>query len=350
MKRLTFYLLTFIILTAGCFDGERGMLTELLVNPAPNPDNGAGYWPDAPLNDKVKAGTGSDLVISPVPLEIQDALWGTWDADLEALQAWLDNGDTSVGPSWAVSVPWEYPATHFCQQLDRRQFYDKYLDAGGMAVITPSERTSDTPVRDEFLYVAGQILLTMTSEMPELRQALSPENGFRYVLVGARGFDVNLPDELRQVAWNAGFYIGGIFGHLTVGGVGSHIYLDPPQEALGSGVVVHEMAHAIDDAFDKNPHLFPDWDTRLKTAYTLAYQKALKGEGYFDDIRLHAMSNQHEYWATGAQKWFTDMHGEGLPVDELQRTWLIERDPLLYALLDEVFPAVRLPTYIWIEE
>ena len=349
MKRLTFCLLTFIVLTAGCFDGERGMLTELIVTPIPEDT----FWPHNPFGetDKVKAGTGSDMVISPVPPEIQDALWGTWDADLEALQDWLDNGDTSVEPSWAEFVPWEYPATHFCQQLDRRQFYDKYLDAGGMAVLSASALTSDTPIRDEFMYVTGQILLLVTSKMPELRQAFSPENGFRYVVTGARGFDVGLPDELRKVAFYGGFYVGGVFGYLAVGGVYNHIYIDAPRgrESINSVTVVHEMAHAIDDAFDKNPHLFPNWGTRLKTAYTLAYQKALKGEGYFDDIRLHAMSNEWEYWAVGAHEWFHDLHGDNVTY-ERQRAKLIEQDPLLYALLDEVFPAVNLPVYIWIEE
>ena len=348
MKRLTFFFRALIVFISGCFDGERGLLTELIVHPAPNT---AGYWPDAPLSDKVKAGTGSDLVISPVPPEIQDALWGTWDADLEALQAWLDDGDTSVGPSWAVKVPWEYPASHFCQQLDRRQFYDKYLDAGGMAILSPSESTSYVPVRDEFLYVAGQILLTMTSKMPEIRQAFSPENGFRYVLTGARGLDVNLPDELSSVSWHPGFYQGGKLGYLAVGGVNNHIYINPPigQDALSSGTVVHEMAHAIDDMFGKNPHLFPNWNARLKTAYTLAYQKALNGEGYFDDINLHAMSNEWEYWATGAGEWFEDIHGDN-PHDRRHRERMMTGDPLLYALLDEVFPAVKLPTYLWIED
>ena len=349
MKRLTFFFLALIVFISGCFDGERGLLTELIVNPLPEDT----FHPGRPFggSDKVKAGTGSDLVISPVPPEIQDALWGTWDADLEALQAWLDDGDTSVGPSWAVSVPWEYPASHFCQQLDRRQFYDKYMDAGGMAILSPSENTSHTPGRDEFMYATREILLLVTSKMPELRQAFSPENGFRYVLVGARGFDVNLPDELSKVAFYGGFYMGGVFGYLAVGGIYNHIYIDAPRgkESVHSITVVHEMAHAIDDAFDKNPHLFPNWGTRLKTAYTRAYQKALKGEGFFNDINLHAMSNEWEYWAVGAHKWFHDIHGDNI-TNVLQRTRLIEGDPLLYALLDEVFPAVNLPVYIWIED
>lgn len=339
MKRLTFYLLTFIVLTAGCFDGERGMLTELIVNPVPNPEISL-----KPLGGVMKIEAGGPPVISPVPLEIQDALWGTWAADIEALQDWLDNGDTSVGPSWAVSVPWEYPATHFCQQLDRRQFYDKYLDAGGMAILSPSERTSNVGVRDEFLYVVREILLRMTSKRPELRQALSPENGFRYVLVGAARREVNMPDELRKVAHYAGFYMGGVFGHLTVGGIYYYRALGG-EEGVDSGVVVHEMAHAIDGALEKNPHLFPDWETRLKTAYTLAYQKALKGEGYFNDINLHAMKNKWEYWATGAGEWFEDIHGDN-PHDRWHRETMIEGDPLLYALLDEVFPAVSFPKFI----
>ena len=363
MKRLTFYLLTFIVLTAGCFDGERGILTELIVNPAPNPESDAGYWPDSPLNDKVKAGTGSDLVISPVPLEIQDALWGNWEQKIDRIKDFvlLHKSGRHLDPETGELVVTQLKPRDaglfqpFCElHVANRKFYDKYIDAGGIAIIAPSDRTSNAGVRDEFLYMAREIILTMTSEMPELRQAMSPEHGFYYVLVGAQVDDVNMPGELSLLNWYAGFYTrssqGGVFRHLAVGGVDSHIYLDPPQEALSSGTVVHEFAHAIDYTFDAQPHLFPDFGTRLKTAYTLAYQKALKGEGFFNDIRLHAMKNQEEYWATGAQKWFTDMHGEGLPTDELQRTWLIERDPLLYALIDEVFPAVRLPTYIWIEE
>ena len=363
MKRLTFYLLTFIVLTAGCFDGERGILTELIVNPAPNPESDAGYWPDSPLNDKVKAGTGSDLVISPVPLEIQDALWGNREILMDRLKAimLLHKGGQGIDPETGELV-WSKLSSGggglfgtFCElHVTNRKFYDKYIDAGGIAIIAPTDRTSNVGVRDEFLYIAREIILTMTSEMPELHQAMSPEHGFYYVLVGAQVNDVNMPGELSLLNWYAGFYTrssqGGVFRHLAVGGVDSHIYLDPPQEALSSGTVVHEFAHAIDYTFDAQPHLFPDFGTRLKTAYTLAYQKALKGEGYFNDIRLHAMKNQEEYWATGAQKGFTDMHGEGLPTDELQRTWLIEGDPLLYALLDEVFPAVRLPIFIWIEE
>ena len=362
MKRLTFYLLTLIVITAGCFDGERGILTELIVNPAPNPENGAGYWPDAPLNDKVKAGTGSDMVVSPVPLEIQDALWGTWEQKIDNIKDFvlLHKSGKYIHPETGELVLHKLEPRAaglfqpFCElQVTNRLFYDKYIDAGGIAIIAPSDRTSRVGARDEFLYMAREIILTMTSEMPELRQAMSPEHGFYYVLVGAQGDDVTMPGELSLFSRLAGFYTrsntGGVSRHLAAGGIVYHLHTTPRQESLDSGVVVHEMAHAIDQTFDDNPHLFPNWNTRLTTAYTLAYQKALKGEGYYNDINLYALINKQEYWAMSAGEWFDDFNRD----DEhgrWRRETVIEGDPLLYALLDEVFPAVSLPKYIWIEE
>ena len=358
MKRFTFGLLILTVLAIGCFDGERGLLTELIVNPAPNT---AGYWPDAPLNDKVKAGTGSDLVISPVPVEIQDALWGNWEElmdDLKEVMSLHKGGQSLNADGEWVENKLEPDATGLfakvCTHSDNRRFYTKYIDAGGIVAVGHNDSYSGAYVRDEFLYIAREIILTITSEMPELRQAMSPENGFYYVLIGATRDEVNLPDELSLFNRFAGFFTAssqlGSLRYLAAGGIYYHISLEEPEEALWSGTVVHEMAHAIDYTFDQQPHLFPGWDARLKALYEAAYQKALKGEGYFNDIRLHAMKNQEEYWATGAQKWFTDMHGEGLLADEWERERMIEGDPLLYALLDEVFPAVRFPTYIWIED
>ena len=93
-----------------------------------------------------------------------------------------------------------------CENRANRDFYDKYIDAGGIVILANANRDSGAYVRDEFLYVARQIILTMTSEMPALRQALSPENGFYYVLVGAARDEVNMPDELGLLSRFAGFF------------------------------------------------------------------------------------------------------------------------------------------------
>ena len=352
MKRFTFYLLTFIVLTAGCFDGERGMLTELIVDPVPNPE-----IPLKPLGGVMEIEAGVPPVISPVPLEIQDTLWGNWEILMDELKAimLLHKGGQGIDPEtgelvWSTLSPVDGGLFGTLCELHvaNRKFYDKYIDAGGIAIIAPSDRTSNAGVRDEFLYMAREIILTMTSEMPELRQAMSPEHGFYYVLVTRARIEVNMPGELSLFSRFAGFYTrsntGGVSRHLAAGGIYYYRALGDEQ-GVDSGVVVHELAHAIDSTFDDNPHLFPNWGTRLTTAYTLAYQKALKGEGYYNDINHYALKNEQEYWAMGAGEWFEDIHGDNQH-DRWHRETMIEGDPLLYALLDEVFPAVSLPKFI----
>ena len=335
MKIITFVCLTFVVLSIGCFDGDRGVLTELL------PDAARPVQVREPLTAEIAVGTGSELVVSPVPTEIEDALWGSWDTTRERLE-WLlslpelppiERTESTVGS----------PFTSFCIQVHRRLFYDKYIDADGIAILAPSARTSLDGVRDEFLCAAREIILTMTSKRPELREVMSPENGFRYVLLSADwAYEVHMPLELRHIGVVAGFYDSG----MAVGGLFWHH--SKWEAVLLSTVVVHEWAHAIDDAFDKHPHLFPDWGTRLTAAFEVATAKAQQGNGFFPSSS-YALTNAKEYWAEGATEWFSDTHGDDLH-DELQRARLIEQDPLLYALLNEVFPAVDLPVHIEIAD
>ena len=340
MKIITFFFLMLVVLSIGCFDGDRGILTELLVEPAAAPP----VQVLEPLSAEIAVGTGRELVMSPIPVAIEEQLYGrSWDDALDLLAETL-------------RIPEVKPdaVEHFCDvDVHRRVFYDKYIDAGGIAIIGPSDRTSNLGVADEFLYAAREIILTMTSEMPALREVLSlgHEFGFRYVLIGADwSMDVNMPRELRHHANYAGFFTGIGRGVMAAGGIYFRFNrFNNVEEIFGSYTVVHEMAHAIDEAFDQHPHLFPDWGTRLKTAYTLAYQNALQGKGYFDNPDLYALMNEKEYWAVGASEWFNDIHGDNLN-EELQRAKMLEQDALLYALLDEVFPVVDLPVFIRIAE
>ena len=351
MKIITFVCLTFVVLSIGCFDGDRGVLTELLPDAAPP------VPVRVPLTAEIAVGTGSELVVSPVPTEIEDALWGSWDKDLDSLEHILSLPE--ISPTDEIGGGVSSSFTPFCEVVHRRLFYDKYIDAGGIAILAPSERTSSAGVDDEYLFATREIILTMTSKRPELREVMSPARGFRYVLVGVSfAREVNMPRELRYSGGAPGFHLTG----LAFGGVSWHPFESVP--VLYSDIVVHEMAHAIDYAFDEHPHLFPDWGTRLRTAYTQAFQKALQGKGFFNDPSQYALKNEKEYWARGAETWFTSLtgdnstpfiyqHGDNLANElkrtrryELQRAKMLAQDPLLYALLNEVFPVADMPPVI----
>ena len=330
-------LILIVLGISGCFDGDRGVLTELLIQPAPP----APVQPGLPT--KIAAGTGSELVVSPIPERVEEQLFGSWDEAVDQLEGMLKRPNVQPG---GVNT--------FCDiDVHRRVFYHKYIDAGGIAIIGPSNRTSRNGIADEWLYAAREVILTMTSARPGLREVLSlgHEMGFRYVLMGANIWaDVSIPSELNLNV-GSGFFRPLRGRALAFGGVYFYYHgLGNSEEFFNVGTVAHEMAHAIDYAFDHYPHLFPDWGTRLTAAYEAAKVKAARGESYFP-AGDYAMVNEMEYWASGASEWFTNLHGGDSPriADEIFRQQMLRSDPLLYGLLDEVFPAVDFPKSITIE-
>lgn len=328
--KMLFFLL--MILSIGCFDGDRGVLTELLPLDAPA---APALIPDPGVRGEIAAGTGSELVVSPIPAAMKDRLFPNFEANVDFLEKLLSPQGPGVSETY-LKV--------FCDRdVDPRVFYDKYINAEGIAIIAPSYSTSTSGVRDEFLYMTREIILTMTSERPALRRVLSPGE-FRYVLIGGGEVrDRTLPKELDVLARYAGFFGGVRDGVASIGGVAPSFDPDTRSwsEVLMTMVVTHEFAHAIDYAFRENPHLFPNWNRRLTRLYEAALVKAERGEGFFREGDT-PLQNSGEYWAYAASEWFTRTHG-GTPDDDWGRDWMLEWDPGLYRLLDDVFPAVDLP-------
>ena len=358
MKRMMFFFL--MVLSIGCFDGDRGVLTELL--PAPAPQRVL-----TPLGTdwKIAAGTGSELVVSPIPERVEELLYGgSWDEAVDDLEEVLSEepvpyitleGISKTG--YRLSDFWTFCAVDWY----RRRFYQKYIDAGGIAIIAPTgDHHRFWGVADEFLYAAREVILTMTSARPGLREVLSlgHEFGFCYVLVDAR--EVNMPEELMTLRKNVGFFVGGRHnaqgldarehsGTIAVSIIWRYLDGDSTlsEEGLDVTTLIHEFAHAIDAAFWSYPHLFPDWRARLTAAFEAASAKAQRGEGYFR-AGDYAMTRQAEYWAEGAVEWFHYLHGEIAWFEE-NRERMLRQDPLLYGLLEEVFPAARFNGWIRIE-
>ena len=243
-----------------------------------------------------------------------------------------------------------------------RAYYTKYIDAGGVAIIGHSS------VDDVHFYNAREVILTMTSKRPELRERLTP--GYKYGVAG----DVTGPKEphrFRMVIWERDTPRIPGKNHRNPGGCGGWCYATvfSGTKRLWSdyGVVVHEFAHKIHYAINDfhipgNPihieidKLDPTFQARLETAYEVAMDnavedltEALQSNRYWTGD--YAMTNVKEYWAEGVHHWFqyvSQVWPEGYIFEGRlhYHDLFLAKDPLLYALLDEWFPLLSVEVTI----
>ena len=224
-------------------------------------------------------------------------------------------------------------------------FYRKYVDAGGVAIV------SSEKVDSAALLIARDIVNDMLSTRPDLRAELV-RKGAR---VGIMAIDEGIMDlpEMRswrkpgpsdprltrcekefyhQVAamsdreyWNARARgIGGLFttaaAEMLLGTPGTRYY--------GENILVHEFSHNILGTIEEaDPALFE----RIGKAYAQARKDGLWQYGY-------ATVTLDEYWAEGTQFWFNTndayKHGD---VFVLSSQDLKRYDPALAAVLREVY-------------
>lgn len=286
----------------------------------------------------VPAGT----TIGPVPDEIALLLFGDRE-DLMGKLLGLPEGSEAAA---------EVLLDMICRIDRQREYYTKYIDAGGVAVVGHEQ------VDDVYFYNAREVILTMTSKQPEVREPLTPyvEEGrlpfYMVIFMGHFGFPT-------MPAFPNGYTAGGWCGRTCY----AIVY---PQ---GSGffsyrVVVHEFAHAMHYAIRD---LDPTFQGRLEAAYAVAHAGATEEAGYWDGPTVYrkgdyAMKNVNEYWAMGVERWFGvrsyirdgawTYQDEGMDALEwlerlpsmldvvLERDHAVfrELDPPLYALLAEWLP------------
>ena len=117
---------------------------------------------------------GGDVVVeSELPPVVWETLKVVRERDLWALQFVSNNPD-------AVELIAEEEARVAEVKAWQEEYYDRYVDAAGIAII------GNSGVADEHYIKAGQIVLTMTSKRPEVRDVSSVENGFYMILEEAR--------------------------------------------------------------------------------------------------------------------------------------------------------------------
>lgn len=191
-------------------------------------------------------------------------------------------------------------------------FYTRYVDAGGIPVV------SSNRVDGETLSTAEAIITDMLAYRPDLAAWLARE-GYRVAIMAEEEAITDLPqnahwtrpaqDDPRLTRCERKHYnerIGQLsdreYWNARVRGIGGAFTVAAEEDVLGrrssrywgETIVVHEFAHNVLDAIEAtDPVLYAEVET--------AYAKAL-ADGLWKDE--YASTSIQEYWAEGTQFWF----------------------------------------------
>jgi hypothetical protein len=229
-------------------------------------------------------------------------------------------------------------------------YYQKYADAGGIAVV------SSPKPPDAALAVAVKIVLRMLSKRPDLREELVRKK-WRIGVMAQSEQTTDIPEHrnlrkppsdrltpveqanyerIRRLTdkeyWDR--RARGLGGNPTTCAE-ENLLGYPGTRYYGENILVHEFAHAIREGAIRavDPELYAE----TERAYRSAIERGLwKGH--------YAATNSREYWAEGAQTWFwsnyeyRDGERRVQSPDDLRAY-----DPALFELLGRVYPDHHIP-------
>ena len=219
-------------------------------------------------------------------------------------------------------------------------FYKKYVDAGGIPVV------SSQNVSDDALYRTRYRILQMLAGQDAVRETMV-RNGARVALIGAREDMLVLPEYMDLANfdeffdWNA--RARGLGGNLNLpmssGGEENALCLNNDRYA-GEDIVMHEFAHSI-HALGLAP-LYSDFQSKLDAAYanTRDLHRWEDAGVNGNEGNAYALDNAAEYFAEGVQSWFNVNQQPNRYHNQVNtRAELQTYDPELYALIATYFPA-----------
>ena len=217
--------------------------------------------------------------------------------------------------AWTSIIPQRFPPPP--TSLGLHLFYQKYLKAGGVIVVAPTE------VSDEKMVETGEIVTAMFSDNPDLIEDLLPKH-FRVVRFrrNQAGEHINQLPELKDGYHHSLDHRGTAFRTAT----GWAAAARDDDETERCYVLIHEFAHAIHFALQDQP-VVHEFNARLLDLYNSALAKGLWRDTY-------ASTNFEEYWAEAVTFWFQEFMRE--PVG-LRGSMLEDYDPGIVKLIEEVF-------------
>jgi alpha-glucosidase len=212
-------------------------------------------------------------------------------------------------------------------------FYKKYVDAGGLPVVSSEQ------ARDDALVAAAKIVVAMLAQRPDLQKELT-RGHVRIAVMAVSEVTTDIPEHSRLTPkdyWDKRARgLGGTPRIPTTSCAEENLLGLPADPYVGESILIHEFAHTIHGigmkALDaKGAETF---DERLKKLYEQAKSRRLWEKTY-------AATNAAEYWAEGVQSYF-DSNQRAEPADGVHnavrtREELAEYDPELGKLVAEVF-------------
>ena len=221
-----------------------------------------------------------------------------------------------------VTEPLEVPPA----RLGLPDFYQKYLDADGIPIVSSAE------VPDRVLYAVARIIDDMLSERSDLRKIMA-RAGTRVAVMANGTTGTDLPEFRGQSGLGDRVRGGGFFSPANnVMAIAEENLVCLADDVFPfEDIAVHEFAHAMYFDGVLNDSNSINFRGRLERSYREAMAADLWKDTY-------AATNRDEYWAEGVQSWFGLNDPPG-PIhnDVNTRAELEEYDPALAGLIREVF-------------
>ncbi|WP_419930171.1 hypothetical protein [Candidatus Poriferisocius sp.] len=302
------------IVSGGC---TNGMPAQPAEGPAP--------FTGTPTTADV---AGRDLLIWA-----QEALLNAYrcrfDVDTQIVPGGCIDGAPAPAPAEQELPPLGPPPA----ELGFDPFYQKYLDASGIPIVTAAS------VPDRALYTTRDLIFEVLANRPDLIEALAKSG--MHVTMMAEGTVIteipefsNLNEDFPDRDWNVTTKGGGLGPTtslpLMTAAVENVLCLEHdvfPHD----DVMIHEIGHAVLNMAIEAQMGDTEFRSRVRAAYENALAAGLWKHTY-------AATDENEYWAEGTVGWF-DLNGPPNPTHNNinTRAELIDYDPALAALLHEVY-------------
>jgi len=229
-------------------------------------------------------------------------------------------GDPIVGGIGCAGGIQAYP-----NNWPNSHYYTRLCSSGtGIPIVSANVASNESLERTAFLL--DSIMVTVDTRVVPAMVA----NGFRHGVMGRYPYELttHMPEYSHL---DSGFWderargLGGMPSVPLGSSAEENAMCYSNDRYLGEDITIHEYAHSLH--LLGLDYVFPNFSSRLQSAYSNARYYNLWGSGHY------AMTDFKEYWAEGVQSFFNANMGSG----PTTRSALQSQDPTLYGLVYEVF-------------